>query len=87
MRVAAVNRVLRNVLEHSVDDILQDIPKIELFKKEDWRPPAKLNVCSQRDDRRRALFALRVAGYGLKRSPGKGGSYKRKVESTQSCGR
>lgn len=47
--------------------------------------PAVRSVCQARHERRRVLFASRVAGPRLRRSPGSGGTYKRTVDSETSC--
>lgn len=47
--------------------------------------PAKHNVCSIRSERRSALFAIRKAGNGFRKSPGKGGSYRRTPDSETTC--
>lgn len=49
--------------------------------------PGPKSMCERRHIRKGVLFSLRIAGKGLRRSPGKGGSYRRTVESSLSCRR
>lgn len=45
----------------------------------------KWKICKKRKERKKALFAIRKAGRGIKRSPGKGGTYKKTLESMIPC--
>lgn len=44
-----------------------------------------ITVCQKRSERREQLFAMGIAGFGRRRSPGQGGSYKRTQESQIVC--
>lgn len=46
---------------------------------------APREICRRRHERRSVLFSLKIAGFGRKRSPGAGGTYKRKPESLMRC--
>lgn len=48
------------------------------------RAPARVRFCVQRKERRSALFAFGVAGRRGS-APGKGGKYRRRVESSYTC--
>lgn len=48
-----------------------------------YRAPARTLVCQQRGVRKEVLFARRVAGF--RRSPGRGGGYRRRQESQYGC--
>lgn len=48
------------------------------------RAPSKVRFCVQRHTRREVLFARKVAGY-KHRSPGSGGRYNRRAESSYRC--
>ena len=43
------------------------------------------SLCQTRSERRVALFQLRIAGKGLRRSPGRGGTYRRTDSSQVTC--
>lgn len=43
------------------------------------------SVCQKRHERRSVLFSMNIAGKQLKKSPGSGGSYKRRRESLMPC--
>lgn len=47
--------------------------------------PAVKSVCQARHLRRRLLFKIGIAGIGRRRSPGRGGTYRRNVDSETSC--
>lgn len=47
------------------------------------RKPAVTLFCQQRRERREVLFSKKIAGF--KRSPGRGGSYRRRPESQWRC--
>lgn len=55
----------------------------EQFKQLRYKAPARTLVCQQRGVRREVLFAKRVAGF--RRSPGRGGGYRRRPESQYGC--
>lgn len=55
-----------------IKDSLQSIPGVR-------------SVCQARSLRRRILFGSRVAGLNIRRSPGRGGTYRRTVDSNTSC--
>lgn len=48
---------------------------------------AKRTVCDRRAVRREVLFKMRIAGRGLRRSPGQGGHYRRNQDSEKVCRR
>lgn len=48
---------------------------------------ARHSVCLRRARRREMLFKMRVAGKNLRKSPGKGGTYRRTEESEYTCKR
>lgn len=52
-----------------------------------YQVPAVKSVCHTRSLRRRVLFASRVAGPHMRRSPGRGGTYNRTVDSETTCKR
>lgn len=43
------------------------------------------SVCAQRSQRRQVLFSLKIAGKNRRRSPGKGGHYRRTDQSDMVC--
>lgn len=47
--------------------------------------PGKVAFCIRRKLRRQALFAFKVAGRNRRRSPGRGGSYRRNQSSSWRC--
>lgn len=47
--------------------------------------PGTKSVCQRRFERRTVLFARNIAGKGLRRSPGQGGTYRRTITSQQGC--
>lgn len=49
------------------------------------RVPSAVWFCLKRKQRRQVLFARRVAGWRRKRSPGRGGSYRRTPNSAYRC--
>jgi len=57
--------------------------QLSALKQLRYKVPARTLVCHQRAVRREVLFARRVAGY--RRSPGQGGSYRRRPESQYGC--
>lgn len=48
-------------------------------------PTHQRSLCQTRSDRRVTLFRLRIAGKGLRKSPGAGGTYHRTETSQISC--
>lgn len=65
---------------------VQTIPRGIRFGVPDFVPAVK-SVCQSRATRRRILFGSRVAGPNKRLSPGRGGTYKRTVDSETSCRR
>lgn len=53
------------------------------LKKLRIKEPKVVLFCQQRRERREVLFAKKVAGY--RRSPGRGGTYRRRAESQWRC--
>lgn len=49
------------------------------------RMPLTATLCKRRSERREYLFRIKVAGFGRRRSPGAGGSYRRTLDSSYSC--
>lgn len=47
--------------------------------------PGVRSVCQARGLRRRILFGSRVAGRNIRRSPGRGGTYRRTADSSTTC--
>lgn len=57
--------------------LFRDLEKLRI------REPKVVLFCQQRRERREVLFAKRVAGF--RRSPGRGGTYRRRAESQWRC--
>lgn len=77
-----INRLLSiHSLPKPID--FMNSPSIDLNRNRDRK---KLNFCQRRKSRKQALFSLKIAGKGKRRSPGNGGTYKRTETSNLSCG-
>lgn len=78
-----INRLkLHPILQpHPIDFI--NNPSVDLFKNRDRK---QTSFCHKRKSRRQALFSLKIAGKGKRRSPGSGGTYNRTENSNYSCG-
>lgn len=55
------------------------------WKKLAKQIPGEKSLCARRHSRRVALFKIGIAGVGKRRSPGKGGSYRRTEASNMVC--
>jgi len=71
--------VHRNV---NYEDLYSDVRSIAGPIK---NPKGRPSLCHRRHMRKSVLFAMKVAGKGLRRSPGQGGSYRRTSESLVRC--
>lgn len=75
VRTDRMRKVQRELPDrHILQDSLKDVP-------------AEKSICVRRAERREQLFKMRVAGRGLRRSPGQGGHYRRTENSELSCRR
>lgn len=80
--------ILRNPLRSAglnlFIDPLRDV-RTQTGALTDRKEVTRTSICHRRGARRRVLFTLKIAGKGLKKSPGKGGSYNRTPDSLVSC--
>lgn len=90
-RLLKANRLPLVGIRSQIDRIGSSMVKNVLPQEINWLAdqlkgvPAVRSVCQARHQRRRMLFKIGVAGTNKRLSPGRGGTYRRTVDSETSC--
>lgn len=85
-RTVPVYGTRRQVSPNQINQFKNLYP-VPLFSPVQKTLPGIKSFCRQRKERRQILFVKQIAGYHRHRSPGQGGTYRRKPESHYSCRR
>lgn len=83
---AGVGRVVRRPgRESRRDEVVKALSVHQALTREMNQVEATYRVCARRARRREHLFRIQIAGRNRRRSPGRGGTYRRTLDSLTTC--